>query len=148
MVSPLSGIPGAPTLSGILIFVVAVQALVGRKHLWMPRNVLRRAVPKERLNRAVGWLRGPSAWFDRHSQRRWGLFQLPPVRWASMATCAVLPLSWPFLELLPFVTSFGAGALSLLTFGLVTRDGLYTVLGFAVIAGLAGMALRLVTFAG
>lgn len=143
MVSPLSGIPGSPTLSAVLIILIGLQALLGRQHLWLPGFVLRRAVPGERLAKAVSWLRPVAAWFDRHSHKRWPVLTLRPMRWATMATCCVVPVSWPFLELVPFLTSFAAGAVSLLAFGLITRDGLYVVLGYAVIAGLVGMAIRL-----
>ena len=51
---------------------------------------------------------------------------------------------WPFLELLPFVTSFGAGALALMTFGLFTRDGLYVLWGYIVTGGMTGAVLWLV----
>ncbi len=142
MVSPLSGIPGSPTLSALLIILVAAQALIGRKHLWLPGILLRRKVPPERLSKAAKWLRAPAAWFDGHSQRRWPLLTVRPMRWASMASCGVIPMTWPFLELLPFVTSFAATAVALLSFGLITRDGLYIILGYAVIAGLLGLALR------
>jgi hypothetical protein len=142
MVSPLSGIPGSPTLSALLIVLVAAQALIGRRHLWLPGILLRRNIPPARLSKAVKWLRGPASWFDRHSQRRWRLLTLGPMRWATMASCGVIPMVWPFLELLPFVTSFAAGAVALLSFGLITRDGLYIILGYVVIAGLLGLALR------
>lgn len=142
MVSPLSGIPGAPTVSGLLICLVGVQALLGRRHLWLPDAILRRSIPKTRLRAAIGWLKRPAAWFDRHSHIRWPLLTTPPLRWATMATCVAVAMIWPALELLPFVTSLGAGAIALLSFGLLTRDGLYVVLGFAVIAGVLGMVLR------
>ncbi|THH34755.1 exopolysaccharide biosynthesis protein [Aliishimia ponticola] len=134
MVSPLSGIPGSPTISALLISLIGIQALIGRKHLWMPNALLNRTVPEETLRKAVAWLRRPAAWFDRHSHKRWPLFTVKPARWATMATCVCFTWFWPFLELLPFVTSFGAGAISLLSFGLLTRDGLYVLLGFAVVA--------------
>ena len=144
MVSPLSGIPGAPTMSALVIVLIGCQALLGRHHRWLPGAVLRRSVSEARLRTAVDWLRKPAAWLDRHSQKRWPILTAPPARLFTMATCVAVPLVWPLLELLPFVTSFGAGAVSLLSFGLLTRDGLYVLLGYAVIAGLGATALLLV----
>ena len=143
MVSPLSGIPGSSSIAALLIILVGVQGLIGRKHLWLPQFLLRRTIPGTKLRRAVNWLRKPANWFDRHSHRRWPILTIAPMRWATLASCVVLPMSWPFLEIFPFVTSFGAGAVSLLAFGLVTRDGLYVLLGFSVIAVLLGMGARL-----
>lgn len=143
MVSPLSGIPGAPTVSALLIVTVGCQALLGRSHLWLPGALLRRSVPEDRLRTAVTWLRRPAAFFDRNSHSRWPLLTTRPMRIVTMATCVVLPMGWPPLELLPFVTSFGAGAVALLAFGLLTRDGLYVLLGYVVIAGMIGIGLEL-----
>ena len=145
MVSPLSGIPGSPTVSAIIIVTVGAQSLFGRRHLWLPDAVLRRSLPERRLLTAIDWLRRPAAWFDRHAHQRWPLLTIKPMRWVATAVCVVVPMTWPFLELLPFVTSFAAGAIALLSFGLITRDGLYVLLGYAVIAGLLATALRLLT---
>ena len=57
----------------------------------------------------------------------------------------LIALTWPLLELLPMVTSVGAMAVSLLAFGLMVRDGLWLVAGYAT---LAAMALLVSWFAG
>ena len=36
LVSPLSAIPGMPTLGGITILLVTAQWVLGRRHLWLP----------------------------------------------------------------------------------------------------------------
>lgn len=143
MVSPLSGIPGAPTVSALLIITVGCQALFGRDYLWLPDFILRRPVPEDRLRRAVDWLRRPAGFFDRNSYKRWRVLTTPPMRIVTMITCVVVPIGWPPLELLPFVTSFGAGAVALLSFGLLTRDGLYVLLGYALAAAMVALGLEL-----
>ncbi|MEE4382194.1 MAG: exopolysaccharide biosynthesis protein, partial [Pseudomonadales bacterium] len=37
LVSPLSGIPSFPTLMALLVCLVSVQMLLGRRHFWLPR---------------------------------------------------------------------------------------------------------------
>ncbi len=98
----------------------------------------------KRLRSAVAWLRRPAAWFDRHSHTRWPILTTPPMRVVATVTCVIVSLFWPILELLPFVTSFGAGAVSLLAFGLLTRDGLYVLLGYLVIGALVATAVYLI----
>jgi len=143
MVSPLSGIPGAPTISALLIVIIGCQSLIGRDYLWLPGALLRRSVPASRLRGAVDWLRRPASWFDRHSHTRWPILTTPPMRLGTMVACVLVPLVWPVLELLPFVTSFGAGAIALLSFGLLTRDGLYVLLGYVVIGGMIATIIAL-----
>lgn len=131
LVSPVSGVPGTPTVFGLIISLIALQALIQRRHLWLPEWLMRRKLSADRMTRAVRFLERPAAWMDRHSHGRLCLLTSGPVRpLAYMATTAIA-LSWPLLEILPFVTSFGAGAIAMIMFGLLTRDGLYVVLGYA-----------------
>lgn len=138
MVSPLSGIPGTPTFAALVIITMAVQALSGRKNLWLPEFLMRQEIKAGHIHRAVSWLRGPCAFLDRHSQERLNFLTKGPMRWLTLAVCALIPLSWPLLELLPMVTSIGAATIALLVFGLFTRDGVYVLLGYCAV-GLAGL---------
>ncbi|MEL6466395.1 MAG: exopolysaccharide biosynthesis protein [Pseudomonadota bacterium] len=141
LVSPLSGIPGFPTLSALILLTLIGQALAGRRHPWLPPLLRHRCVSRGRLHAATRWLRRPAAWFDRHSHPRLRVLARNPLRQVALVLCFVIPLSWPFLELLPFFTSFGAGAVALLAFGLLTRDGYFLIAGYAVTAGIVGMVL-------
>lgn len=144
LVSPLSGIPGLPTLSAIVILLVMGQAMFRREHLWLPDFLRDRRIRRERYERAIRWMRKPASWIDRHSHPRLRILTVGPLRWFTLLVCMCVPLAWPFLELLPFVTSFGAGALALMTFGLFTRDGLYVLLGYISVGGMAAGIVWLV----
>ncbi|MDA7426813.1 exopolysaccharide biosynthesis protein [Thalassococcus lentus] len=143
LVSPLSAIPGSPTVGMIVIATVTLQALVGRRHLWLPGFITRRQIAASRLKAGLNWLAGPAAFVDRHSRNRLRLLVQPPLdRLVHVAIlCTVLP--WPLLEPFPMLTSFGAGAVSLLAIGLVLHDGLYAVMGFCTLAGLTTGAMAL-----
>lgn len=143
MVSPLSGVPGTPTVAALIIVTMTVQALSGRKRLWLPDFLMRRRIRSRYLHRAVAWLRRPCAFLDRHSQERLAFLAVGPMRWVTLGLCALIPLTWPLLEILPMVTSFGATVLSLLVFGLFTKDGVYVLLGYGLVAlsGLSALTL-------
>jgi hypothetical protein len=144
LVSPLSGIPTTPTLAAIIVLMIGIQALIGRGHLWLPDVIMRRAVGRESMCKALNWLRKPAAWLDRYTRHgRLGVLTSAVMRWVTYGAVVALALSWPFLELLPFVTSFSAGAMALMMFGLMTRDGLYVAAGYAQ-AGVVYGALLLV----
>ncbi|MBM1633071.1 exopolysaccharide biosynthesis protein [Sulfitobacter mediterraneus] len=134
MVSPLSGIPGMPSLAAMIIVTMAVQALSGRKRIWLPEILLRQRFRSERLLQAVRWMRKPCAFLDRHSQMRLQFLTRSVMRWITLAICAALPLAWPLLEILPLVTSIGAATVALLVFGLLTHDGVYVLLGYCAVA--------------
>lgn len=140
LVSPISGIPGVPTFSAVMIVFVVAQALAGRDHLWLPQALLNRHLPAKRLRGAVAWLRRPCAWIDRHSHPRLRWLVSGPGRIPALVLCLLIPLGWPVLELLPMVTSVGAAAIALIAFGLLTHDGLYAAFGIlGTVAAMAGI---------
>lgn len=141
LVSPLSGIPGTPTVAALLIISMAVQALAGRRRLWLPKFLMRRSVAGKHLRRAVEWMRKPCEFLDRHSHERLMFLTQGPMRWLTLALCVLIPLGWPLLEVLPMVSSFGAGTVALLAFGLFTRDGVYVLLGYLMVVLTAGAGL-------
>lgn len=130
VVSPISGLPGTPTLSGLIVLLCSVQALMGRRHLWLPGLLRRRSLAASRMAKAVGWLRRPAGWMDRHSHNRLPLLVHGPARTLAYVMVTLSALSWPLLEILPFVTSFSAGAVAMVMFGLMTRDGAYVLAGY------------------
>ena len=140
MVSPLSAIPGTPTISALIIVALSLQALFGRRRLWLPGWIKRRQVAADRLRSATGWMRRPCAFLDRHAHRRLTVLTRFPLRSLSLLPCVVVPLFWPFLELLPMVTSIGAFTVALFAFGLFMQDGLYVILGFVLVAVLIVVA--------
>lgn len=141
LVSPLSGIPGAPTVSAALIVLLTFQALLGRRKLWLPAFLLRREVASKRLLMAVKWMRKPCAFVDRHSHSRLRILTVGPARSFTLLVCMIIPLGWPLLEVLPMISSIGAAVVALLSFGLFTRDGLYVLLGYAGVAVTASAGL-------
>ncbi|AUC52515.1 exopolysaccharide biosynthesis protein exod [Sagittula sp. P11] len=130
LVSPISGIPGTPTIGGLIVLLITLQAMFGRKHLWLPGFLRRRAVSAARLQKGIDWLRKPAGWMDRHSHNRLRILVSGPARFIAYLTCSVMALSWPPLELLPFFTSFSAGAVAMIMYGLMVRDGAYTLAGY------------------
>ncbi len=144
LVSPISGIPMVPTITAVIICLLSAQALLGRKRLWLPAFLMDRAVAGRNLKSAVAWLRRPAAWIDRHSHPRLQFLTVGPMRFLTLLQCTIIPLGWPALEILPTVTSFGAGTIALLVFGLFTRDGLYVLAGYCVSALMAVVILLVV----
>ncbi|WP_415922299.1 exopolysaccharide biosynthesis protein [Tateyamaria sp. SN6-1] len=144
LISPLSGIPGLPTLSAIVILLIMGQAALRRPHLWLPDILRNRRMDSARFTKAIGKMRKPAGWVDRHSHPRLRILTAGPLRGLTYLLCMCVPLVWPMLELLPFVTTTGALALALMTFGLFTRDGLYVLFGYGVVGGMATGVVLLV----
>lgn len=129
LVSPLSGIPGLPTIGATLMFLITVQKLMGRPHIWLPGWLTRRRIAGARLTRAVDWLRRPVGWIDARTHSRLGILVSRPANGLTLLTILAICMLIPFLELLPMVTSVFATAISFYAIGLLARDGLFTLLG-------------------
>lgn len=134
LVSPLSGIFGLPTIGALFIFLITVQKLAGRDHVWLPGFLMRREVRSDRLSRAIGWLRRPCNWVDHHTHRRLTALVSRPANIVTLSVIIAITLVIPFLEVLPMVTSVFAAAISFFAIGLLARDGLFTVLGYLQVA--------------
>lgn len=127
VVTPLSGIPGFSGFCGIVIFLIAVQWVVERDHIWLPRWVLRRRIDGARLHAALGRIRHGAAWLDEHTRPRLRFLFRAPVNVVPRLACALCGGAMPFLELVPLSSSLLGAATTLLSFSMLTRDGLYAL---------------------
>jgi hypothetical protein len=146
---PISGVPGVPTTMAVLTILVAVQAVFGAQHPWVPRLLRRRGVAVEKVEKARDTSR---TWLERIDT-----LIGPRLSWAAgptgqriAAVCAVLAaLAMPPLELLPFAAAAPASAILTLGLGLTARDGLLLLIGYVATIGTATLiALNLPTLFG
>lgn len=143
LVSPVSGIPGVPTVGGTIIVLIAVQALIGRNHLWLPGFLMHRRIGADRMRQGLNFLSKPAAWVDRHSRNRWRVLTHRPMKWVTLVSIVAVAFTWPLLELLPFFTSAGAIAVSLFAIGLMVHDGIYVIAGYIFAALVAVVVLAI-----
>lgn len=143
VVSPLSGIPLFSSICGMLIALIAAQMLMGRDHVWLPGFLSRREVSGARLRKALDWMERPARFLDRVSHERLTPLVRRPMRWVVQAICLGCGLVMPLLEFIPFTSSLMGVVVSLLAFGLLARDGVFVLLGFAAIGGVVALVLTL-----
>ena len=135
IVSPLSGIFFLPSIIGLTIALIALQVAFGRGHLWLPGWICRRSISRKRLEPAVTWLRRPASFLDHHCRPRLLFLTHAPLPrlWALVITA--IAISMPFLELIPSSSSLFALAITLIAFTLLTRDGIWALMGLIPMAG-------------
>ena len=120
LVSPLSGIPGASIMGGIIIALISAQMVLRRPKIWLPDFVRRRTLPGRKLSRALVWLRRPARRFD-------GLAPAKPggggdMWWKRILAllCLCLGLGMPMLELIPFSSTIVASLVAALAAAMLT----------------------------
>jgi hypothetical protein len=142
-ITPIDSIPTLPSTFGAIVFLTAGQMLVGRKSLWLPRVISRRAVPADRLKKALRWLEPFAARADGWFGMRLTAFTQGPFLTVIALCCALLALTMPLLELAPLVSTLPALAFAAFGVALLMRDGVAALLGFAITVLTAAMLAQL-----
>ncbi len=132
--SPISSIPGVPTLTGIVVGLITVQMLMGRHTLWLPQTIAKRGVSRARMRKAVSFLRPPVGWVERLLKPRLVWLATRPWNFLALLTCLAIALITPALEFLPFAISIAAVAIGFFAAGILARDGLVMLVGYALVA--------------
>ncbi|WP_105103943.1 exopolysaccharide biosynthesis protein [Microbulbifer pacificus] len=141
--SPLSGIPGMPTLMGVLILLASVQMLLFRRHLWLPQWLLQKSTSAERFNLALVWLRRPAAIVDQWLQPRLPWLTHRGGTYLIALACTAIALALPAMEILPFSATIAGAALIAFGLALVAHDGVVALLALAVTGSIWILTLQL-----
>lgn len=124
LVTPLSGMPGMPTLSGLLILITLSQLLLGHDHIWLPDWLLRRQVPRARLMRGLEFLHPLARLLDSISQPRLTVLVKGIGLDVMAMVCVFLGFVMPVTEVVPFSASLVGLALMAFGLAMIARDGL------------------------
>lgn len=130
--TPIIGdIPGMPTLMAVLVLLVSAQLLLGREAFWLPQWLLKRSLSRQKFDRGLRLMKKPARWIDRMLRVRlpW-LTGYIGIR-VTAVVCLLIAVAMPPMEFIPFSANGAGLALALLGLGLVARDGIALLLGFA-----------------
>ena len=146
IVSPLSGIPGLPAVMAVIVLLIAGQALLGRRSLWLPAVLTRRSVQTTKLIKALDMVDGPTRWIDRRRSGRLSFLSLWPLSSVGYLVIIAVALTWPPMSLIPFSATLTAVGMSLVAAGLMVRDGVFILAGYVYLTLLYGGGIAV--FAG
>jgi len=139
LVTPISSIPGMPTLGALLIALVTAQMLLGRRSIWVPRWLGARGIRRARLKAGIRAVRPATRWVDRHVRLRLRFLTRRPLSYVPLLTCLAITLVMPLMEFVPALATVAAFAITLFAIGMMTRDGIFILAGYAFVGG--GVAL-------
>lgn len=146
--TPIGGIPGFPTLLALTVGLITVRLLMGYRHFWAPDWLRRRELNSERVFKSVHWLKPISERIDGQLRERLSRFAGPTARKAACIVILGILLLVPPLEVIPFATSAPMIAISVFGLGLLYRDGLLMLLGFAGAAVATWVAVDMLLLGG
>lgn len=132
LVTPLSGLPGMPTLMGLVVFLTLGQIFLGRSHFWLPGWVVKRNVPRHRLVQGLELVRPGARRIDRLIRPRLVPLVKGPGLYAMAIACMIIAAVMPATEIVPFSASIAG--LALMTFGLsmISKDGLLALFAWGI----------------
>lgn len=139
--TPVSAVPGVPSMIALITLLVASQLLIGRDTFWLPKFLLKRTVKADKLQKTVRVAAKPARVVDRMVRPRLQALTGPVADRIVALVCVILALAVPPLEFLPFVAFIPSAAIASFGLGLIARDGLLVLIAFAISAGALGFGL-------
>lgn len=130
-VSPLGGVPGVPTIIGLVIALIAVQSMFAHSHIWLPNIIANRELPTQKVCRSVDAMLPAARGIDRWFGNRLTILTRDPAPRIVAGVCLLLALLMPPLEVVPFAVIAPAGAIVVLSAALILEDGLVMAIGLA-----------------
>lgn len=128
----IGAVPGTTTVLGLPILLIAVQLVIRRDQLWLPRRLLQSGIDRARYRTAVGKLMKPLRQIERLSSPRLSIMTTDAsemlIGVACVLLCCVLILPIWGGNLAPSL------AIAVFGFGLMQRDGVVILIGWAVVA--------------
>lgn len=129
VLAPIIGdLPGVPTLIGMVVLLIAVQLLLGRHNFWLPGFMLNRSVSKDKLHKALTWLKKPARFIDKLLSPRLAVLTRGPMVRVIAVVCLGIALAMPVMEIVPFSANLAGIALTAFGLALIARDGLLALI--------------------
>ncbi|MDT8410342.1 MAG: exopolysaccharide biosynthesis protein [Wenzhouxiangellaceae bacterium] len=128
--SPLSAVPGTATTMAVVLALIAVQMLLGRHGVWLPRWLLARSVSSASSGKAVERLRPAARFIDRFLKRRLTFLVHGSGIFLVAVVCLCLALLMPLMELVPFSASTAGLVILIFGLSLLACDGLMALSAF------------------
>lgn len=145
VITPLGLIPLFPSFCAVLIAIIAIQRLFGRRYPWIPRHFSERSVDEGRLRSSLQKARPWAQQVDRFLKPRFTGVLEGGMRRVVALVLMLLATTMPFLEIVPFAAALPALAVLLFGLALSAKDG---ILGTAALGASAATGWLVLQVAG
>lgn len=132
--SPASAIPGVTAMVGLIVAVLVLQLIAGKKTVWLPGFLMRRRLDSKKLSKGIGWLRKPAGWGERILKRRLTALLHRPLLYLPLVLILCLALFMPVMEIIPTSGSIASAVIALFAAGFLMRDGVLVVISLVLMS--------------
>lgn len=138
VISPLSIIPGLPTMIGLNTILVAGQIVLGRDRIWLPKWLRGRCISAKHAEKLLKFLGPVSRTVDGVVKRRAKVLTSMPMRRIGAAVCVLVGMIMPLLEFIPFTSTWAATIIAAYALAITARDGFLAVAFVGLVSAVAG----------
>lgn len=124
VVSPLSIIPGLPSLVGLNSVLIAGQVALGRETVWLPKWLTKRCISAKQAQKLLKFLRPVSKVTDTVIKPRVRPLTGMAMRRAGAVVCVLVGAIMPVMELVPFTSTWAGVVIAGYGLAITARDGL------------------------
>lgn len=127
---PTGSIPGVPSMCAIIIILLAMQVLMGRRHPWVPDRIKNMTFNHEKIENGLDKAQPYIKWLDRQARPRWTFMASHKAE--QVAALMIIALACTFfpLELVPFASSIPSFTIAMFAIGFLTKDGLLLLMAW------------------
>ena len=135
MMLPTGAIPFVPAVCGMVAAFACVQIIMGRTHLWLPKQFAAFAVPRSKFKKGVELIRPYTEWLDKVTHRRMNFLATPLSEKITAFFCLLLCLTIIFIGFIPMLPAMLALPLLLFGLGFIVNDGVAVAAGYLALIG-------------
>ena len=141
--SPLTIVPGGNWLVATVIWIIAIQIVLGRPYPWVPKKALDASFPRKYLLSALETGMPWAQKADKITKPRFEFLTDPPFINIVAISCVLAAwITYP-LGLIPLGPVLPSLAVLLIGVGLAARDGVFLFVAGAAIAGSVALSIKL-----
>ena len=140
--TPLSVVPGAAAIVGVVITFLALQMAFGMAHPWLPGFILKRSVSEDKLKKTRERMDGALRFVDHLITERLTWAAGAVMRRAAAIVVALLGLVMIPFDAVPFAVAAPAWTILLFGVAITARDGVVMLLALAACAGIGWLGLQ------
>ena len=148
LLTPIAGLPLLPGIFGLIIMLTAGQMLLGWRELWLPDFLLCRSLTRQNVERFDAAARRVAGHVDAFVRPRWTYLTEPPLPLVIATLCFLMGLLLLPLEFVPFTSSIPGLPVAAFGLALMTRDGLFVIIGMVSTAVIIGVTTAAVIVVG
>ncbi|WP_332719259.1 exopolysaccharide biosynthesis protein [Pelagibacterium mangrovi] len=136
VISPLSIIPGLPSVVGVSTILVAGQVALGRDRLWLPQWLTKRCIPAKHGKTLLRFLTPVGETVDKLVKPRAEATAGPLFGRIGALVCVLVGAIMPVLELIPFTSTWAASIIFVYALAITVKDGFLALAWSGMVLGM------------